>query len=94
MANRRDPRFRAMYEALPQSVRRRAILAFQQFRRNPAHPGLRVHQLRNTSGGSHSPNSVSVSFGSGYRAIYRVDGSDNVWYWIGSHADYDTFTGR
>jgi hypothetical protein len=28
-----------------------------------------------------------------YRAIYVVDGETNVWYWIGSHANYDTFTG-
>jgi hypothetical protein len=28
-----------------------------------------------------------------YRAIYVVDGDINVWYWIGSHADYDRFIG-
>ena len=28
-----------------------------------------------------------------YRAIYVVDGNTNVWYWCGSHNDYDNFTG-
>ena len=28
-----------------------------------------------------------------YRAVYIVDGDANVWYWVGTHADYDRFTG-
>ena len=29
-----------------------------------------------------------------YRAIGVVDGATTVWYWIGTHADYDVFTGK
>ena len=39
-------------------------------------------------------NSSSVSITMQYRAIYTVDGTDNVWYWIGTHADYDVFIGK
>jgi hypothetical protein len=26
-------------------------------------------------------------------SIYVVDGGTNVWYWVGSHSDYDKFVG-
>ena len=30
-----------------------------------------------------------------YRAIYATDEDGvNVWYWIGTHADYDVFVGN
>ena len=44
--------------------------------------------------GQHEAGSVSVSITRQYRAIYVRQGEVNVWYWIGTHADYDTFTGR
>jgi hypothetical protein len=28
-----------------------------------------------------------------YRAIYAVADGKNVWYWVGTHAEYDIFTG-
>ena len=39
------------------------------------------------------PGSFSVSVTMNYRAIFFLDGPVNVWYWIGTHADYDRFTG-
>jgi hypothetical protein len=29
-----------------------------------------------------------------YRAIYVVEGGLNLWYWIGSHNDYENFIGK
>ena len=29
-----------------------------------------------------------------YRAIYVEVGDTNVWYWIGTHAAYNHFTGK
>jgi hypothetical protein len=43
--------------------------------------------------GNHLPNSFSVAPTTQYRALYVVDGEINVWYWIGTHADYKKFTG-
>jgi hypothetical protein len=28
--------------------------------------------------------------GIGYRAVATLDGDTFIWFWIGSHADYDT----
>jgi hypothetical protein len=33
----------------------------------------------------------SARVGLGYRAVAVRDGDDFVWFWIGSHADYDRF---
>lgn len=29
-----------------------------------------------------------------YRAVYYKDGGVNVWYWIGTHAQYDKLVGK
>lgn len=63
------------------------------FDANPAHPSFRSHTLRDTSKSHHLPGSVSITIVMGYRAIYVVDGDRNIWYWIGSHAEYDKFVG-
>ena len=83
-----------MLAALPERIQRLAPGAFHLFEENPAHPSLRVHQLDDTKKGRHENSSVSVSITSGYRAIYVVRGNVNLWYWVGSHSDYNTFTGR
>jgi plasmid maintenance system killer protein len=83
-----------LLESLPTSVRRNAEAAFQMFLASPDHPALRRHPLQDIHRGRHRAESWSVSVNIQYRAIYVVDGDTNVWYWIGSHADYDRLTGR
>jgi hypothetical protein len=34
-----------------------------------------------------------VSITMKYRALYVVEGDTNVWYWIGTHNDYENFIG-
>jgi hypothetical protein len=92
--NVRDADFRKLYEPLPDDIKKLAEAAFELFRQNPAHPSLRIHQLRDNKRGRHRRNSSTVSITMQYRAIYTVDGTDNVWYWIGTHADYDAFVGK
>jgi hypothetical protein len=91
--NVRTAEYHRLLVSLPTSVKRNADAAFMVFQQNPNHPALRRHQLQNTHRGRHRSGSWSVSVNLQYRAIYVVDGSTNVWYWIGSHSDYDTFTG-
>lgn len=82
-----------MFAALPAQYQQAAIAAFQMFLLNPQHPALRPHFLKPTRKGKHFPGSISVRITRGYRAIYVVRNGVNIWYWIGSHADADTFTG-
>ena len=61
----------------------RARAACRLFRRDPSHPSLRFKQV-------HATRPIySVRIGLAYRALGVLDGNDIVWFWIGSHADYD-----
>jgi hypothetical protein len=68
---------------LPADVRKQARQAYRLFIENPHHPSLRfkpIHQNRPI---------YSVRIGLNYRAIGVYEEDDVIWYWIGSHADYD-----
>ena len=78
---------------IPANIQHLAELAFQKFLEDPAHPALENHPLDDTHKGRHRKGSRSVAVTRRYRAIYVVDDDTNVWYWIGSHEDYNNFTG-
>ncbi len=91
--NVRTRDYHALCDRLPRAIRELAELSFTTFVRNPDHPALRRHQLADTEKGRHRAGSWSVSITMKYRALYAVDGDTNVWYWIGSHNDYENFIG-
>ncbi|HLZ10276.1 MAG TPA: hypothetical protein VKT80_16935 [Chloroflexota bacterium] len=76
-------RFREALESLPEEIQRQAREAYQLFRRDPHHPGLRFKQVHPTR------PIFSARINAGYRALGTRQGGDLVWFWIGSHADYD-----
>ena len=86
--------FRFYFDELPQDIQKLATKAFKLFCVNPYHPSLRWHKLKDNKKGSHYPYSFSVSINMQYRAIYFVGNSTNVWYWVGTHAAYNQFTGK
>ncbi len=92
--NVRTKEYKAYLARLPERIRRLADGAFQEFLKDPGSPGLALHDLQDNNRGQHRAGSKAVSVTLRYRAIYVVDGGDNVWYWIGSHSDYNIFTGR
>lgn len=76
-------RFREMFVELPKDIQSRAMRAYRLFRANPSHPGLRFKIV------DEEARIYSVRIGLGYRALGRMVDQDIVWFWIGSHADYD-----
>jgi len=81
--SRTSDRFRSAFGRLPVRVQARARAAYRLFQRDPSHPSLRFKQV-------HSTRPIhSVRIGFVYRALGVLDGSDIIWFWIGSHADYD-----
>lgn len=86
--------FQEQYRALPahiQQLTRDTCLLFHQ---NRDHPSLRRKRLIGNRRGRLRPDSFSVSITLRYRAIYvELEGGVNLWYWIGTHADYDRFIG-
>ena len=76
-------RFREMYAVLPPDARQQARKAYVLFRENASHPGLRFKKIEGTA------NLYSVRVGLGYRALGQMDQDVIVWFWIGSHKEYD-----
>ncbi len=74
------PTFWEAKERLPQRVRRLADQNFQRLKDDPKHPSLHFKKVGRF---------WSVRVGIGHRALAVSDGDDLVWFWIGSHADYD-----
>ena len=69
-------------------MQRQARVAYQLFRADPWHPGLRFKQVHPTE------PVYSVRVGLTYRALGRREDADTiVWFWIGTHAEYDRLTG-
>ena len=83
MNSRTTDRFRRAFGLLPAPAQVRARRAYAMFRRNPSHPSLRFKLVH--------PNRpiYSVRIGLAYRALGVRDQDDIVWFWIGSHADYE-----
>ena len=79
-----SPDFWITYDKLPASTRGIADKNFKLLKADVSHPSLhfkKVGKLR------------SVRVGIGYRALGVEIGADVLWYWIGSHADFDRMTG-
>jgi hypothetical protein len=82
--SRRTRRFRELLRALPDDVRRQAYSAYRQFKHDPYHPGPHFKRV------SSKKQLYSVRIGISYRALGLREQDDlMVWFWIGSHADYD-----
>lgn len=77
-------RFRKAYSQLPESVKQKARLAYRLWKEEPFHPGLAFKQI------SVHQSIYSVRIGLSYRALGIKDGNSVVWFWIGSHEDYNT----
>jgi hypothetical protein len=68
------------YGRLPEAVQRLADANYALLQTDPRHPSLHFKRVGRL---------WSVRVGIGYRAL-AVDGDDGpVWFWIGSHGEYD-----
>ena len=80
--------FITCFNRLPERVKQSARRAYQFWRDDPHHPGLQFKRV----GRRHEVYSVRV--GIGWRAIGVKDADTMVWFWIGSHAQYDRLLQR
>lgn len=83
MNSRTTRGFRERFAALPAHVRRQAKEAYRLFQDDPSHPGLRFKKV------FPEPPTYTARIGIGYRAAGVLDEDTVVWYWIGTHAEYD-----
>jgi hypothetical protein len=83
LISRTTGRFREAYRRLPEHVQRRAREAYRRFKENPQHRSLRFKHV-------HATRPIyAARVGLGYRALGIVEGEVIVWFWIGTHAEYD-----
>ena len=77
------PSFWRCYEALDLRIQEAARRSYQLFLANPAHPSLRLKKLAGHD------RIWSVRINDSFRALAERDGDTVVWFWIGSHNDFD-----
>lgn len=80
--------FRNQLDALPAEVQDQAERAYALWRSDPYHPSLQFKQV------SRREPIYSVRVGIGYRALGLRERDHILWFWIGSHAQYDEFLKR
>ena len=79
-----SPEFWACLEGLPANVQQLARENYELLKANPYHPSLHFKRVGRF---------WSVRVGRSYRAL-AVDAPDGiVWFWIGTHAEYDRLVG-
>jgi hypothetical protein len=75
-----SPQFWQLYRQLSPEVRDLADKNFQLLKADPKHPSLHFKKIGRL---------WSVRIGAHYRALGLNKPEGVVWFWIGSHADYD-----
>jgi hypothetical protein len=78
-----SPDFWAAYRNLPEAVRNLADKNFALLKSEPRHPSLHFKKVGKL---------WSARVGLHYRALATEVDGDLVWFWIGSHAEYDRLT--
>jgi hypothetical protein len=81
--SRTTRRFWRLFADLPAGVQQEAKRAYLLFRSHPQHPSLHFKKLEGEDA------IFSARIGLGYRALAVRKGNRVIWYWIGSHAEYD-----
>ncbi len=75
-----SPAFWEKYQRLPKTVQQLADKNFQLLKANPKHPSLHLKRV-----GKY----WSVRIGRRYRALGIEVPEGVLWFWIGTHAEYD-----
>jgi len=83
MKSRTTDRFWKSYDLLPAKIRRQAREAYDLFEQDPYYPSLHFKRI-------HSTRPIfSARVSKGYRSVGIIQGDEIVWFWIGSHSEYN-----
>jgi hypothetical protein len=76
-------KFWKAFAKLPKHIQLKARASYQLWKRTPFHPSLQFKQI-------HTVRPIfSVRIGIGWRALGLKEGDEMVWFWIGSHEEYN-----
>lgn len=83
MRSRTTFAFRKAFSDLPQQVQEQTRDAYRQFKRNSGHPSLRFKKV-------HPELPIySARINRDYQAVGQLAGDTMIWFWVGSHSEYD-----
>ena len=74
------PSFWECYKKLPADVQQQADRNYELLKTNPSHPSLHFKKIGNY---------FSVRVNIKYRALGLTTDEGTIWFWIGSHSEYD-----
>ena len=83
MNSRATPDFWRLFEKLPLEIQGAARKQYLLWQANPRHASVRFKQVK--------PDLWSARVTKGYRALATHDGDTWIWFWIGTHDDYEKF---
>lgn len=75
-----SPSFWKCYDGLSENIKELADKNYELLKQNPNHPSLHFKKIQNY---------FSVRVGIKYRALGIEIDEGVLWFWIGSHADYN-----
>ncbi|WP_017721744.1 ParE family toxin-like protein [Kamptonema formosum] len=79
------PEFWECYRQLPREIQELADKNYELLKADPKHPSLHFKQIGSLR---------SVRVGKNYRALGLDKPEGVLWFWIGSHSDYDAILGQ
>lgn len=79
--------FMECFACLPEAIRNQARRSYRLWKRNSKHPSLHFKSISGHEG------LFSVRVGRDWRALGRIKDNSLIWFWIGSHAEYDRLVG-
>ena len=79
------PQFWELYQNLPSQIQDLADKNFALLKQDATHPSLHLKKVKNF---------WSVRIGIRYRALAFQVEEGLIWFWIGTHADYDKMVNR
>ena len=85
MKHKTTREFRRLYNDLPQKVKELADKSFRLLKQNPTHPSLRFKKIGKV---------WSIRVGAVYRALALKDEDGFIWFWIGTHEEYNNIISR
>jgi hypothetical protein len=75
--------FITSFQHLPKRIQRSARRNYRLWKHDPSHSSLQFKRV------GRQQEAYSVRVGIGWRALGVKHGDTIVWFWIGSHAEYD-----
>lgn len=75
--------FWKLFDALSPEMQRQAYEAYEQFQRDPFSPGLNFEEVNKRVG------LWSARVNDNVRVLGYREGDEVIWFWIGTHAEYE-----